>query len=466
MSSTILPVFVALIAAISVLISPRAKNDGAFFKGLSPQGLQPNLLTLTFSQVTTWIFARSLMNAAILGFYYGIWGTLAYAAYYLSFVTGAWIVDCIRFQHGYDSIQDFLRDRFGGVGTACYNFVIGIRLVSEVFANLLVIGILFGVAGSDAYIAAILAFSAVTLLYSALGGLHASMRTDLFQMLVFLVVLVLLLAATFTSESFAFSSLFNVEFDITEPGPILLLVAMLQVWSYPMHDPVMMDRGFIADRRTTRLSFFHAAWISIICIIAFGSLGVFAGDMKLAGEDMNSALSRLLGDLPMLIFSASLIISAMSTLDSTLSSSAKLVAVDMRIVEPTLRNGRVTMVLFMLAGLLCVFFGTKDLFAAVAVSGTASMYLAPVVIFSVWLKWDRIPTWSYLTSFVLAVGGAVLYFTESSGHSDILTPLAGIAHKYSKLLLISGVVLAVSSLAFVVGHKFAPRSAAAAEPVG
>ncbi len=62
------------------------------------------------------------------------------------------------------------------------------RLISEVFANLLVIGIIFGVAGSTGYTVTILAFAAVTLLYSMLGGLHASLRTDLFQMIVILVL--------------------------------------------------------------------------------------------------------------------------------------------------------------------------------------------------------------------------------------------------------------------------------------
>ena len=90
-----LPVFAGVIAIASVCFSPKAKNEATFFRGLTEAGQQPSLLTLTFSQVTTWIFARSLMNAAILGFYYGIWGTLAYAFYYLSFLTGGHIVDSL-----------------------------------------------------------------------------------------------------------------------------------------------------------------------------------------------------------------------------------------------------------------------------------------------------------------------------------------------------------------------------------
>lgn len=438
---------VSCLALISILLSRRVTHTNSFYSGHSESGAAPGLLTLTFSQVTTWIFARSLLNAAILGFYYGIWGALAYAAYYLSFLTGGKIIDHLRFEHGYQSVQAFLHDRFGAWGTGCYNFVIGVRLISEVFANLLVIGILFGAAGSESYTLAVIGLAAVTLIYSMMGGLHASLRTDFFQMIIFLVVLAFLALLAigdghFSSELFAFKP-----FDVTEPGPILLMVALLQVWSYPMHDPVMMDRGFIADRDTTRRSFKHAAWISSLCIIAFGSLGVIAGVNAEAGESMNAVLSRLLGEFPMFLFSASLIISAMSTLDSTLTSSAKMIVKDMQIMPLSLKSGRFVMSLFMLAGLVLVFVGNKDLFSAVAVSGTASMYLVPVIIFSLWGNQKQIPLWSYIGSFTLAMTGAVLYFTESSAH----TALLGESHKYTKLLWICITVLLGGCLMFITG---------------
>jgi Na+/proline symporter len=444
-----LALITGLVAVCSILLSPRVKTAASFFGGQSVNGRGPGLITLIFSQVTTWIFARSLMNAAILGFYYGVWGTLAYAAYYLSFLTGAAIVDSLRFRHGYQNIQSFLDDRFGTAGSACYNFVIGLRLVSEVFANLLVIGILFGSAGSDLYTWSILGFAAVTLVYSMSGGLHASLRTDLMQMTVFIAVLVALLIMVIGGDAFTWDVLGFKSFAIDEPGPILLLVALLQVWSYPMHDPVMMDRGFLVDRVTTRRSFIHATWISITCILGFGLLGIFAGANAVDGESMNTALTRLIGDTPMLLFSITLVISAMSTLDSTLSSSAKLTIRDMQMGKETLFNGRITMLIFMLLGLLLVFVGNKDLFSAVAVSGTASMYLAPVIFFSLWGGRNDIPLWSYLGSFFLAVGGAALYFLESSAHTMWL----GEAHKYTKLLWISLFVLGGGCLLFWIGGK-------------
>jgi len=435
------------LALVSIVLSRKVSHEGSFFRGQSADGSAPKLLTLIFSQVTTWIFARSLLNAAILGFYYGVWGTLAYAAYYLSFLTGGKIIDHLRFEQGYDSVQSFLSDRFGGWGSRCYNFVIGVRLVSEVFANLLVIGILFGVAGTQSYTLAVIGLAIVTLLYSMLGGLHASLRTDFFQMLVFIAVLIVLMVLVaggghFNAELFAFKP-----FDISEPGPILLLVALLQVWSYPMHDPVMMDRGFLADRETTRRSFLHAGWISSLSILAFGSLGVIAGSNALSGEDMNQVLTRLLGPVPMFLFSASLVISAMSTLDSTLTSSAKMMVVDMRLLAVNIRSGRIVMAAFMLMGVLLVFVGNKDLFSAVAVSGTASMYLIPVIFFSLWGNRTDIPVWSYVSSFAIATAGAVLYFTESSAH----TALLGDVHKYTKLLWICLVVMVSGCLLFWMG---------------
>ena len=443
----VLPALAGFVAISSVLLSPKAQTEGSFFKGLSASGEQPGLLTLVFSQVTTWIFARSLLNAAILGFYYGIWGTLAYAFYYFSFMTGGRIVDCLRFEHGFHSVQSFLAARFGAWGTGCYNFVIGVRLISEVFANLLVIGILFGAAGSNTYTLTILAFAGVTLFYSMLGGLRASLRTDLFQMILFFGTLVMLVVLVVNSHAVAFNDLWIKPFEMTQPGPLLMAVALLQIWSYPMHDPVMMDRGFLADRETTRRSFFHACWISFLCILTFGCMGVLAGANAISGESMNDALMRLLGEWPMLVFSGCLIISAMSTLDSTLSSSAKLVASDMGVLRMSLRNGRMVMAVFMLLGLLLVFTGNKDLFSAVAVSGTASMYLAPVVFFSLWGKRSDIPVWSYLFTFVLALSGAALYFTESSGHSALLGDL----HKYTKLLYICISILVLGFLSYWLG---------------
>ena len=57
-----------------------------------------------------------LLTAAILAFYYGVPGALAYTAYYLSFFTGGLVIDRLRRHHRASSLQAFLRDRFGRAG--------------------------------------------------------------------------------------------------------------------------------------------------------------------------------------------------------------------------------------------------------------------------------------------------------------------------------------------------------------
>lgn len=443
-------VIIGTLLLISFLLSPRTQTADGFFKGYSENGSPPSLWTLALSQVTTWIFARSLMNAAILGYYYGIAGALAYAAYYLSFLTGGLIIDRIRFEHGHESIQDFLRDHFGRLGTGTYNFVVAVRLLSEVFANLLVIGVLFGAAGSNAYTFGVIAIAVLTLGYSMMGGLRASLRTDVFQTLVLIAVLMMLLVQTLTGDNFSISAVVSSSPDPSGPGWILLAVALLQIWSYPMHDPVMMDRGFLADRATTRRSFLHAAWISIIGILIFGLLGVHAGLLKTEGEALVATLTRLFGEPTMLLFNAALVISALSTLDSTFSSASKLTIVDMRLAAPRPNNGRIAMALFLVGGVLFLFLGSKDLYAAVAVSGTASMFLAPVLFFCILGK-RRIARWSYAFAFFCAMAAGVIYMLEAGGQLSLMEPLFGVSHKYAKLLILCVGVLAAGCSAFALG---------------
>lgn len=448
----ILIIAIIAIAIISFIAAPRVRSVEGFFRGMSEDGQAPTLTTLVLSQVTTWIFARSLMNAAILGFYYGIAGAIAYAAYYLSFLTGGLIIDRLRFRHGAGSVQEYLIDHYGVMGSWTYNLVVGVRLMSEVFANLLVIGIIFGVAGSAGYTAGVIALAVLTLGYSMMGGLRASLRTDVIQTALLYVGLVVLLVLAVVQPQFELPAILASSPDFQAPGWVLLAVALTQIWSYPLHDPVMMDRGFLADRSTTRKSFLHAAWISIIGIMIFGLLGTYAGLNKAEGEAMVAVLTRLLGEPAMIVFNLALVISAISTLDSTFSSASKLVVSDMKLMRQSVNNGRIAMAVFLLGGLGFLFLGNKDLFAAVAVSGTASMFLAPVVFFNI-LGGKRVAAWAYGFAFALAMAGGSLYMLEAGGHVSLIEPAFGLAHKYSKLLLICGVVLAGGCGAFAVAMR-------------
>lgn len=451
-SVTIVAIFAALLLA-TLAAAPRRVTLEGFFAGRGRYDAAPGLLTLVLSQVTTWIFARSLMNAAILGYFYGLPGTLAYAAYYGSFLTGGFVVARLR-AGGASSVQDWLRAQFGAVGTLCYNLVIALRLLSEVFANLIVVGLIFSAILPEAGYANALSISVVAvvgLAYSAWGGLSAALRTDVLQMSVFLVVFTVAFVAMVLSPEFSLSAILTAEGTSgSYNGWVLMLVAALQVFSYPVHDPVMMDRGFIADERTTQRSFVHAFWLSSLCIIAFGFFGIQA---SLVGAEYEGQLiGTWAGMFPTWVFAAlmiSLLISALSTLDSALSSAARLCVEELRIAPRSLLGGRVIMVVFMILGAALTLWGNATLFDAVAVSGTASMFLTPVLIVGL-VMGRSIALWSYCLAFGAAMLGAMLYFARGAEWAAMILPQG---HKYEQLLAICVVVLVVGFAAALLGAR-------------
>lgn len=450
MHVTVLIVLFAVIIAVSMLAAPRRVTVEGFFGGKTAQGTAPSLWMLVLSQVTTWIFARSLMNAAILGYYYGIAGTLAYTAYYGSFLTGGLIVGHLR-RAGARSVQDWLGAHFGRIGQGGYNLVIGLRLLSEVFANLLVIGLIFDALAGGNGTVAILIVSVLGLAYSAWGGLNAALRTDVVQMTLFLAALTLAFIALALSPQFSLGAVLTAP-GVSGPynGWILLVVAGLQIFSYPAHDPVMMDRGFLADPDTTRRSFIHAFWISTLCILAFGFFGIQA---SLIGAPYEAQLIGTWSDMfPPWVFTLlilSLLVSALSTLDSALASSARLAVEEMGLVARSLSGGRAVMCVVMGVGAALTLWGNATLFDAVAVSGTASMFLSPILLIGL-MGSRKIALWSFVVAYGAALTGAFAYFARSWPTIAAALPEG---HKYEQLLVICILVLAVGFAAVLAGAR-------------
>ena len=453
--AVIFGIFAAIIA-LTLAMTPRHTTAEGFFAGLDQDGTPPGLWTLVLSQVTTWIFARSLMNSAILGYYYGIAGVLAYAAYYISFLTGGLIVAQLR-AAGAGSVQDWLGAHFGTVGQSCYNLVVSLRLLSEIFANLIVVGLIFVAVlpeFSDHKSLVILIATALVLAYSSWGGLSASLRTDVIQMVIFLVVFSAAFVALLASPSFDLGAAITAEgVSGRYNGWVLLLVAFLQVFSYPAHDPVMMDRGFLSDEKTTRQSFIHAFWISTLCIVGFGFFGIQAA---LVGATYEAQLigtwSTMLPNWVFVALMVSLLVSALSTLDSALASSARLATEELGMVNRSLLGGRLAMVAIAVPGALLTLWGNQTLFDAVAVSGTASMFLTPILLAGLFL--DRhVSLWAFLVSFSAAMVGAMLYFARDTIWAKTVLYEG---HKYEQLLQICIAVLAIGFAASVIGSHLRP----------
>lgn len=84
-----------------------------------------------------------------------------------------------------------------------------------------------------------------------------------------------------------------------------------------------------------------------------------------------------------------------------------------------------------------------------AVSGTASMFLTPVLMAGLVLG-RRVALWSYLVSFAAAMLGAIACFARDTALFAALLPEG---HKYEQLLAICVTVLLAGSAAVLAGSR-------------
>jgi len=360
------------------LLSPLAKNTNQFFKA-EHKKKAPNTFMLMGSLVISWIFAKSITNAANLGLDYGIVGGVAYAAYYLSFTVAGIVIYKMRTQGRYTSIHHFLTSKFGKGAVAVFSILIAIRLFNEVWSNTMVIGSYFGDMGTSVYYWSILVFTVLTLAYVLKGGLSSSIFTDVLQMGLFSVLLIVILGVIFGPKTnFTISEATLSGIWSFEMGLNLLFAAVLQSLSYPFHDPVLTDRGFISSPKITLKSFLLATVVGGICIILFSIIGVYAKASGMSGQAAVE-VGKAFGVVLLLVINFIMITSAASTLDSTFSSFSKLVSIDLKLGN-SLKVGRWSMVLIAVLGTIPVFLDAEIL-SATTISGTMVIGLTPVFIF-------------------------------------------------------------------------------------
>ncbi|MCF4100842.1 sodium:solute symporter [Gillisia sp. M10.2A] len=367
-----------LFSSIALLIlSPLAKTAQQFFKA-SYKNKVPNTAMLTGSLIISWIFAKSITNAANLGLEFGIVGGVAYAGYYLSFAIAGILIYLIRTRGSFTSIHQFLVSKFGTGAVALFSILISIRLFNEVWSNTIVIGTYFGDQGSSSFYWAIIAFTILTLAYALKGGLSSSIFTDVIQMGLFAILLCIILWNIFNVGEISVKEVATSGSWTMATGMNLLFAAIIQSFSYPFHDPVLTDRGFISSPKSTLRSFLMAGVFGGICIVLFSIIGVYAQREGMQGQAAVE-VGKAFGVVILLVINFIMITSAASTLDSTFSSSSKLLAVDLKI-KPTVKFGRIAMIIVAVLGTIPVFLNAEIL-SATTISGTMVIGLTPVFLF-------------------------------------------------------------------------------------
>ncbi|MCU0807036.1 MAG: sodium:solute symporter [Candidatus Contendobacter sp.] len=392
--------FLIFYGVVLYAVTPNARTIGAFFRGEDNSGREAHRWALTASIFISWIFAKSVTNAANLGASYGIVGGLAYATYWLSIPLAGFVIYHLRRSVGATSLVGFLIDKYGRAAALAFTAAILIRLYNEVWSNTAVVGGYYGPAGSPEFIGAALLFTAVTVFYSLKGGLRGSIVTDVIQATTFVVFLAAVLLLVLPKHGVA--TLISVgEFKLAA-GLDLLLVAGLQIFSYPFHDPVLTDRGFITEEKAMLKAFILAGIGGFLSILAFSLVGIDARLNGLTiGDNAPAAVAKALGIGALFIMTVLMIAAAGSTLDSTFASLSKAVARELPLVagrQPSpsaVRYGMAAILVIAVLGNLPMIAGAEIL-AATTISGTMVMGLAPVFLLQRWV--GRSP-WSFHLSF-------------------------------------------------------------------
>ena len=458
MSSLYLWVILAAYGVGLYWISPRTRDADGFFGGRDDAGREAGFWLLTSSVFISWIFAKSVTNAANLGAEFGLVGALAYAAYWLSIPIAGVVIVGLRRNHGARSLPEFLTRRFGRGASLAFMVAILIRLYNEVWSNTAVVASYFGTKGQAPYYIAAGLFTAFTLAYSLKGGLRSSILTDAVQTALFVFLVGLVLFAVLPRSGVTRLATAG-DFSL-HAGLDLLIVALVQSLSYPFHDPVLTDRAFISREGTTVKAFALAGAAGFVFIVLFGLVGVHAFVQGIpATEDTPASVARSFGLATLTGMNVLMLTSAGSTLDSTFSSMAKAGALDLGSVMArvgfrpgSVSLGRWAMIMIAVLGNLPLFTGARIL-QATTISGTMVMGLAPIFLLA-FLR--EAPPLSFHLAFW---AGVALGLLEALG----LVPAAlSIGDgRYASLLGVNVYGLIVCSTLFVVPALVARRSAAA-----
>jgi len=421
--------FLLLYGTVMYVISPHARTVSSFFAGTDNAGRPASAWALTCSIFISWIFAKSVTNAANLGAAFGVVGGLAYATYWLSIPVAGAVIYWLRTRHGAVGLVPFLISKYGKLAALGFALAILIRLYNEVWSNTAVVGAYYGKPGQWTFIAAALLFTAVTLVYSLKGGLRSSIFTDVIQAVLFVVVMAVVLFVILPENGSA-RLLATGEWRL-DAGLDLVFVALLQVLSYPFHDPVLTDRGFITEEKSMLRAMIVAGVLGFVCIFAFSLVGVHARLEGLpSGENMPGAVALTFGALPYLLMTVVMVMAAGSTLDSTFSSLAKSVGQEMPLLAGRTPGPRAVtigmwaMLAIAVLGNIPMIAGT-DILKATTLSGTMVMGLAPVFLLAPLVTYSP---WSFHCAFwpgvalgvLLAAGGIPAGWAIGTGKYALL----------------------------------------------
>mmetsp|Transcript_83771 Transcript_83771/g.236624 ORF Transcript_83771/g.236624 Transcript_83771/m.236624 type:complete len:516 (-) Transcript_83771:597-2144(-) len=330
------------------------------------------MFVLGSSAMMSWVFAKSINNASVLSAKYGIVGGFGYCAWYLSFVGSSVVIYRLRLK-GYFSLPHMIFDRYGRWAQLLYCMANFYRLYTEVWSNTMTVSDFYGSRvesdkdyDRDWWTSNLLGLS-IPLAYVFMGGMKSSIVSDAVQgtfTIAFLFIVLIYMTAMKDDNKYLNKHLednyVGSSWEVYNPVPSRAMLsldggmdllaggAVQGLLSYPFFDPVLTDRAFLTDPRTMARSFMIGGTFAGFIILCFGFLGIYGSmlgncvnDGVCPESDLNGAIladvkagkpfavAKTMGETVLFLTAFIMILSSISTLDSTFTSTAKLLGPDM-----------------------------------------------------------------------------------------------------------------------------------------
>ena len=297
---------------------------------------QVGFWTLMPSAMISWIFAKSINNAASWGGRFGVMGGVAYAGWYTSFFSAGLVGYWLRTRHGFASLPSAVDRCFGPAGLVCLNLALLFRLWNEIWSNVSVVANFYSdTPRTQAWWLAAIVSGAVPAVYVCMGGMRASLFSDVVQAVLGLFLLFYLMGVVSYEMRAVDVWSWQPVGGYQPGGGTALCAALVQGFlSYPFHDPVLTDRTFLSTPRTMLASFVVGGAIAAMFIILFSAVGILGDYLAdpprgVVGRGDPANVARALCGVTFGIMNLIMMTSSLSTLDSTYTSCSKLIALEL-----------------------------------------------------------------------------------------------------------------------------------------
>jgi len=328
-------IYVAAQIAIGLFFARGTKSDTDYYIAGGRLGFFP----ITLSLFATWFGAETILGSSAAVAEGGLSGARAEPfVYALCLILTAFLVAGKIREHGYVTIADFFRDRFGRHAEFVTAIVLVVISVIWAGAQLLAIAAIMETTVGLPGVLTLFGAAGVVVFYSMFGGLIGDVVTDVVQGLFLMagvVMLFLVVAHQFGGLAMMFGAIEPSQLRLVAPGESLFSRA--DAWAIPVIGSLVTQEvitRFLAAKSAAvaKRAAFSAAFLYVLIGLMPVVIGLSATHLNVPGAEGDNFLPAIavnfLPPLLAIVFVGALFSAILSTVDSNLLAVSSLISIN------------------------------------------------------------------------------------------------------------------------------------------